>query len=297
MYFDYNKQVSVEPRVGVSWQFKENQRISLGYGLHSKIQTLYTYYYLSQMPDMSYVQTNKNMGFTKSNQIVLGYDVNINKDLRLKLEGYYQYLFNVPVEQRLSSFSMLNTGAYWGPNTVDSLVNEGTGRNYGLELTVEKFFSKGYYYLLTFSLFDSKYKSSDGIQRNTSFNGNFVLNGLLGKEFKLSNRSVLALDFNAIYAGGIRYTPIDMANSELKGEEVRFDNLAFSKQFPNFLKFDVKIGYRLNGRKVSQEWQFYVENVTDHKNFLSQKYNERKHEEQTVYQLGFFPMVLYRINF
>lgn len=297
IYFDLNRQASVEPRVGVSYQFKENQRISLGYGLHSRIQTLYTYYYLTKMPDNSYIQTNKDMGLTKSNQVVLGYDVNINKDLRLKLESYYQYLFNVPVEQRSSSFSLLNTGAYWGPNTVDSLVNKGSGINYGLELTLEKFFSRGYYYLLTVSLFDSKYKGSDGIERNTAFNGNFVMNCLLGKEFKISNRSVLALDLKATYAGGMRYTPIDTLGSRLKGEEVRFNNLAFSKQFPNFLKFDVKIGYRLNGRKVSQEWQFYVENVTNHKNYLSQQYNVRKNKERTIYQLGFFPMVLYRINF
>jgi hypothetical protein len=297
MYFDLNRQTSVEPRLGVSWQVKDNQKISLGYGLQSKIQTLYTYYYLTRMPDNSYKQTNENMGFTKSNQVVLGYDLNINKDLRIKLESYYQHIFNVPVEQRSTSFSILNTGAYWGPNTTDSLVNNGTGYNYGLELTLEKFFSKSYYYLFTCSLFDSKYKGSDGVLRNTAFNGKFVLNCLLGKEFQLGNRKVLAFDFKATYAGGIRYTPIDTEASKLKGEEVRFDNLAFSKQFPNFLKIDAKVGFRLNGRKVTQEWQFYVENVTNHKNFLNQTYNVKNQEERTLYQLGFFPMVLYRINF
>jgi len=297
MYFDLNKQFSIEPRIGFSWQVKENQRISLGYGLHSKIQTLYSYYYLSKMPDNTYAQTNRDLGLTKSNQLVMGYDWSITKDLRLKLESYYQYLFNVPVEQRLSSESLLNSGAYWGPNTTDSLVNKGSGRNYGLELTMEKFFSRNYYYLLTVSLFDSRYKGSDGIERNTMFNGNFVINGLFGKEFKISNKSTIALDAKITYAGGIRYTPIDTLNSRLKGEEVRFDNLAFSRQFPNFLKIDLKIGYRLNSRKVSQEWQFYVENVTNHKNFLSQQYNVRNNKESTVYQLGFFPMVLYRINF
>ena len=297
MHFNLNNQTSVEPRLGVSWQFKENQKFSLGYGLESKIQTLYTYYYLTRLPDNSYVQTNKNMGFTKSNQVVLGYDVSLSKDLRLKLESYYQYLFNVPIEQRPTSFSILNTGAYWGTNTTDSLVNKGTGYNYGLELTLEKFFSKGYYYLFTCSLFDSKYKGSDGVLRNTAFNGQYVLNGLLGKEFQLGNRKVLALDFKATYAGGIRYTPIDTLGSRLKGDEVRFDNVAFSRQFPNFLKIDIKVGFRLNGRKVTQEWQVYVENVTNHKNFLGKTYNVKKHEERTLYQLGLFPMVLYRINF
>ena len=58
---------------------------------------------------------------------------------------------------------MLNAGDFFGIPSVDSMVNEGTGYNYGLELTVEKFLSRNYYVLLTGSLFDSKYKGYDGI--------------------------------------------------------------------------------------------------------------------------------------
>lgn len=297
LYFDLNKKATLEPRLGVSWQFKDNQRLSAGYGLHSKVQSIYTYYLLTRLADGSYIQTNRNIGLTKSHQFVIGYDWSITSDVRLKLESYYQNLYDVPVEQQPSSESLLNLGAYWGPNTIDSLVNKGTGKNYGLELTFEKFFSKGYYYLLTLSLFDSKYKGSDGIERNTAFNGNFVLNCLFGKEFKLNNKNSITLDTKLSYAGGIRYTPIDTAASRIKGEEVRIDNQAFSKQFSNFFKLDVKLGYRLNGRRITQEWQFYVENVTDHKNFLAQQYNVRRNEVKPIYQLGFFPMVLYRINF
>jgi hypothetical protein len=297
MYFDLKDNYSLEPRMGISWQFKENQKISAGYGLHSKIQNLYTYYYLSRLPDNSFVRTNKNIDFTKSHQVVLGYDWSINRDIRLKLESYYQYLFNVPVEQRASSESILNTGAYWGPNTTDSLVNEGSGRNYGLELTLEKFFSKNYYYLMTVSLFDSKYKGSDNMERNTAFNGNYVVNALFGKEFKVKQKNAFTVDAKLTYAGGIRYTPIDSVSSRIRSEEVRFGNLAFSKQFPAFFKLDIKVGYRVNKKRSSHEWQVYVENVTNHKNFLAQQYNVRKNEVSTLYQLGFFPMVLYRVHF
>jgi hypothetical protein len=297
MYFDLNNKFAIEPRLGLSWQFAENKKLSIGYGLLSKIQTLYTYYYLTLLPDHSYIQTNKGLDFTKSNQYVLGYDWNIAADLRLRLEGYYQSLFKVPVTILPGSFSLLNEGAAYGANTSDSLVNKGTGRNYGLEMTFEKFFNRNYYYLVTLSLFESKYKGSDGVLRNTAFNGNYVLNCLFGKEFKLDEKKAIALDMKMTYAGGIRYTPIDTLNSRLSGEEKLFDNLAFSKQFPRFLKIDVKVGFRLNGRKVSQEWQFFIENVTGHKNYLSNQYNTRKNSIETTYQLGFYPMMLYRLNF
>lgn len=57
---------------------------------------------------------------------------------------------------------MLNTGSSFYPNTVGYLQNTGSGRDSGVELTIEKFFSKGYYGLMTTSLYESKYKGGIG---------------------------------------------------------------------------------------------------------------------------------------
>jgi hypothetical protein len=191
----------------------------------------------------------------------------------------------------------LNTGAYWGIDTNDSLVNKGTGSNYGFELTFEKFFSRGYYFLITSSLFDSKYKGSNGIERNTAFNGNYVFNTLVGKEIPLGTRSTLNIDFKMTFAGGKRYTPIDTINSTPIITKY-IDSETFTKQFAPYLKADIKVGFKLNGKKVSQEWQAYVENFTNHQNVLQQSFSySAPGKVTTSYQLGFFPMFLYRINF
>jgi hypothetical protein len=234
---------------------------------------------------------------TKSNQFVLGYDQSITENTRIKAEAYYQDIFNVPVETRSSSFSMLNTGANWGVNTADSLVNTGTGKNYGLEFTIERFFSRNFYYLSTLSLFESKYKGSDGIERNTAFNGNYVFNFLVGKEIPLKNNSAINLDFKVTYAGGKRYTPVDLAASQAANTTKYDDTKAFSEQFDPFLKADIKIGYRVNSRKISQEWIFYVENFTDHDNVLMQMYSKSTNQVKNVNQLGFFPMMQFRLRF
>ncbi len=209
LYYTATGKPSVEPRLGVSWHYLQNCRINFGYGAHAKTHALSTYYLGSYLPDGQYVETNKHLGYTKSHQWVLGHDWNINKDLRLKTEMYYQYLYNVPVEQMPTYFSLLNSGAGWGIEAQDSLVNKGTGKNYGVELTLEKFLDKGYYYLITASVFESKYKGSDGIERNTAFNGNFVINVLAGKEFTFRKNSVLSIDLKICYAGGKRYIPVD----------------------------------------------------------------------------------------
>ncbi len=105
-------------------------------------------------------QPNKDLDFTKAQHYVVGYENMLSKDLFLKVELYYQHLYSVPVEDNdTSSFSAVNYS--WG-YTDRKLINEGSGQNYGMELTFEKYFSKNYYYLFTASLYNSEYTAADG---------------------------------------------------------------------------------------------------------------------------------------
>ncbi|MBN1414727.1 MAG: TonB-dependent receptor [Bacteroidales bacterium] len=297
LYYTLTGKPSIEPRMGISWRYGENRSINLGYGTHAKTHSLGTYFLGTYLPDGRFVETNTGIGYTKSQQIVLGHDWNITQNMRLKTELYYQYLYNVPVEQRPTYFSLLNTGAGWGVGAEDSLVNKGTGRNYGLEITLEKFLSKGYYYLVTASLFDSKYKGSDGIERNTAFNGNYVFNALAGKEFPIRKKSTLTLDLKVTWAGGIRYIPIDVDSSLSIQATVLDISDPYENKYPDYFKADIKFGYKLNGKRLTHEFLFFIENITNHKNALMQYYKKSKDEITTINQLGFYPMMQYRITF
>ena len=301
MYFGLNDRLSVEPRFGANWKTGYRTSLNFGYGKHSKVQSMATYFIETIFKDGTMKLTNRNLDFTKAHHWILGFDALLTDHMRFKAETYYQYLYDVPVEEEPSYYSMLNAGANWGLNTRDFLVNEGEGWNYGLELTLEKFYHKNYYFLTTVSLFESKYTGSDNIVRNTAFNGNFVTNALLGKEVKLKQNSTLVFDLKVTWAGGKRYTPIDTEASKREDNgafnTVYIDELAYEKQFPDYLKADVKIGYRRDGKRVSQVWEFYVENITNHKNPLNQIFKESTGEVETVYQLGFFPLFNYKIYF
>lgn len=300
MYFGLTEGYSIEPRFGANWKTSNNTSLNLGYGLHSKIQSLATYFLKSKDINGTIVQSNRLLAFTKAHHWILGFDALLSDHLRFKTETYYQYLYNVPVEKESSSYSILNTGAEWGLNTRDFLINEGKGWNYGVEFTLEKFYHNNYYFLCTASLFGSKYQGSDGIKRNTAFNGKFVLNSLVGKEIKLKKDATLVIDTKVTWAGGKRFTPIDMEasqNSTSAFSTEYFENKAYSQQFSNYFKADVKIGFRKDGKKVSQVWEFYVENITNHKNPLNQLYSKSKRKIEVINQLGVFPLFNYKIYF
>ena len=298
--FFLNESFSIEPRLGLKYAINSQSSFNLGYGLHSQMQPINVYFLQRQNQDGSYSYNNKNLDFTKSQHFVLGYDLQPLKDWRLKTEIYYQQLSNVPVNTFSSSYSMLNTGSSFKTELEDNLTNTGTGKNYGAEVTIEKFFSNGYYGLFTSSLYSSKYKGSDGIERNTAFNGKYVFNILGGKEWKVGseNRNKFATDIKFTNAGGRAYTPIDLTASQSLNREVVSSD-AYSANYTNYFRLDVKGTYTINSKnkQLSQSFSLDLQNVSNHKNMFSQSYDNQRQNVSTTYQLGFFPNFIYKLQF
>ncbi len=295
--FLLNNSIAVEPRLGARFATKPGQSLNFGVGLHSQLQPIPTYFSREELDNGDIVSNNKELDYNKAAHAVVGYDIQLNENVRIKMEAYYQYLYNIAVDRRSSAFSVLNTGAdFTFPNNGD-LVNEGKGENYGVELTVERFLNKGFYYLLTTSVFQSKYEGSDGVERNTAFNGNYVVNLLAGKEFKIGKNQSLTLDTKASIAGGRRYTPINLEASRAAGEEIRPEELSYGAQYDPYIRFDFKIGYRMNFKKFAQSIAFDIRNITNQQNVFMSNYSTRSGEIETTYQTGFFPVFLYSVYF
>ncbi len=298
--FFLNKSFSVEPRFGLKYEMNNSGSLNFGYGLHSQMQPLNVYFLQTQNQDGSYSYNNKNLDFTKSHHFVLGYDLQPFVDWRVKAEVYYQYLYNVPVNTFSSSYSMLNTGASFKTDLEDHLTNNGTGRNYGVELTIEKFFSDGYYGLFTSSLYESKYTASDGKERNTAFNSKYVYNVLGGKEWKVGsdNRNTIVADLKLTNAGGRYYTPLDIEASRItRHEQLSGDAYAYSSRYSNYFRMDLKVGYTYNSStmQLSHSFSLDLQNVTNNKNVFSQSFDHGN--IKTTYQLGFFPNFTYKLQF
>lgn len=297
-YYSLNEQAVIEPRISAQYVLNGKHSLSVGYGLHNQAQSIYTAYIQTELTDGTRLLTNTDLDFTQAQHSVLTYDWNITDNLRLKAETYYQTLSKVPVERRATSYAALNDGSSFIPSDTDSLVNKGTGSNYGVELTLERFFHKGFYFLITGSLFDSKYKGSDGIERNTAFNTHYVLNTLAGKEWRVGHkRNYLVLNLKLTTIGGKYLTPIDVQASQQLGRSVYDNTNAFSKKQDPYFRTDLKFSYRKEYAKSTLEMAIDFQNITNNQNIFSQAYNPRTNSIVTQYQQGFFPVPFVRFTF
>jgi len=223
------------------------------------------------------------------------------KRWNVKTEVYFQYLYDIPVTVVPSAYSLINMGAGFQRFFPDSLKNTGTGRNYGLEITVQKFFDNTFFFLTTASLYDSRYTGSDGVERNTSYNGNYVLNMLAGKDFKINDKNTLMLGIKATYAGGQRYGYVDIPQTKILHELTFLDDRFNTRRFRNYFRFDLKINWKLNTQKTTHEIGLDLVNVFNLNNILSLAYapnladpNAEPLAEKK--QLGFLPIFYYKID-
>lgn len=301
VYFTLNESRSLEPRLSLRWsngaEAIHPQYVTLSYGRHSQLQ-LPGVYFSGVLPNGNSLASNRNLGFTKSDQYTAAYDYRWSESLRLHTELYYQYLFEVPISVfGNSSFSTLNLldGFVREP-----LVNNGTGRNYGWEGSVEKSLSDSYYFLLSGSLYESKYTGADGIERDTRYNGNYALSVTGGKELvwsKKGKRRMIGLNLRSAYVGGLRVTPIDAVASATTRSTVFLENQAFTEKLPDYFKVDARLSLRKDTPRYNSVWSLDLQNVTNRQNVAYQYYDTVQDQVLTQYQLGLIPILTYRIEF
>ena len=294
-YFTYNNTYSIEPRLGIKWNFTKKQSFNIGFGYHSQIQPLHLYEIETEVSDNIYTKTNTNLGFSKAIHYVVGYGYKINRNFIANIEVYYQDLHKIPVKKSIPAYSLLNAGANYDIPIEDSLINEGTGRNYGIEFTLQKYLSKNYYFLVSTSLFESKYNGYDKIERNTVFCTNFIINVLGGYEHKVGKNNLVGVDVKTTWAGGKRYVPIDLEKS-VNYPVYDWAN-AYTKKRDDYFTLNAAIYFTLNKPKYNVQIMADFQNMTNHKNIFVQRYDPTTGGIRNEYQLGFLPSGKIKIEF
>lgn len=294
-YLTLNHAWSLEPRFSIKYQFKQNQSLSFGTGLHSQMLPIYQYF----IQDDKGYQYNKKLDFMRSFHIVAGYDVFFKKDIRIKTEIYYQQLWSLPVDTYATSYNMLNEGSGFDRFFPGKLKSAGLGRNMGFEFTLEKFFTHNWFFMFSASLYDSRLQGGNKKWYNSDFNGNYILNALGTKEFKWGKKrlNTIGIGGKITFGGGQRYTPYDTTLSQLHEDPVVRDADRNSKQFKPYFRFDVKLNYRCNTKRYTHEVGIDLVNVAQYKNILRIQYVSPQEPAREVYQLGFLPLFYYRLDF
>ncbi len=296
LHLSLNNTSSIEPRFSTKWNITNKTSVAIGYGLHSQLQIWGVYFARQPNADGTYSSPNKDLGFTKAHHYVFSFGYRLSRNLLLKTELYYQQLFNVPVSTKDSStFSTLNIIDGY---VLDPLVNKGKGRNYGVEISLERYLENYFYLTLSNSIYQSKYTALDGIERNTRFNGNYIITLIGGKDFvSANNKKTFGVNVKTIYSGGLRTTPIDLAASEAKGYTVFDEYHANTLRNPNYFRADLRLSMKWNKRHITSTLSLDIQNLTNRLNVYNQYFDEDENKVVTNYQTGLIPVLNYKIEF
>ncbi|RRN77145.1 hypothetical protein EIM50_21100 [Pseudoxanthomonas sp. SGD-10] len=299
-YFGLSKDLSFEPRIGLAYHISKKNLINLAAGVHSRVEPIALYFGQNEQEDGSYSASNGNLRLTKAAHFIAGYQYSFNKDVKLKVESYYQHLFDVPVTLA-HNFSALNTGdAYFiYSRNYGELVNQGKGRNYGVELTLERMFARSYYVLFTSSLYKAEFSNSEGQYFLSTYSGNYSANLLFGKEIRVGLNGKNAFSFNGkvLLNGGRRYTPLNTEASIAEDYPVYYDDQMNSLKAPAYSRFDVSFNYRVSNPKVSHIFYLDIQNILNRLNTRELYYNPDKKNIDTLYYSGIIPTINYKIEF
>ncbi len=299
MYYQFTEQHALEPRLGLRWQYSPKSALSIAGGLHSRAENLYAYALASENND--FMTSTSNLGLTKAAHVVLGHDWNINSHTRLKVEAYYQYLYDVLADAS-TNFTSINASNIFAFFDVNQINNDGFGRNYGVEFTLERFLHNNFYYLSTLSVFQSQYSINGQDYFNTRFNNNYIFNFLIGKDFLIgrNKQNTLGLNFKTTFLGGQRYTGLDESATLATGDLV-YSPRPFQEQVPSYFRIDIGINYTFNVRNTTQRLSFNVQNVTNRLNQLEPDFDINFRSQQVIREFntqnGIIPVLKYSIDF
>ncbi|MGE5425042.1 MAG: TonB-dependent receptor [Syntrophothermus sp.] len=292
---------AADPRIGFSWELSKKNKLNFGGGIYSQTQPRVMYFVLTRLTDGTIIQTNKNLDLTRNAQAAVAYELIPAENLHLKTEIYYQYLFNVPVKASIPQYSLINQGHefFLDRQYSDSLVNRGSAINQGIEITVEHFFAKNFFYLFTCSLFDSKYSGYDEISRKTAFDVNYVLNAAGGYEFVMGRRKwgVISFGARATWTGGNPYIPFDVAQTVQSGEAVPDWSRAYEVRYPEYQRYSFRFGIKRNMPGYNLEFMLDLQYRTNYTNVYLERINPSTGEIRNFFGMGFFPMGTWRLQF
>jgi hypothetical protein len=294
VYLSLNHTYSIEPRLSISQKLGDASVLSLAYGLHGQYLPLGSYFKSFQRADGSVYYPNHDLKMVQSHHVVLSYELSFLKHYRFKIEPYFQYLYNLPVSANPNStYMLLNERSGYAK---DSLVSKGTGMNYGVDVSMQRYYAKHWFVVVNGSVFRSTYTTPNGKTYSGAYDSRFACSLMGGYEVQFKN-SALEFGIRLGYMGGFRYTPLDLDASVAAREAVTIDSLAYSRTYPNYFRPDLRIAYRQNKPKYAWTISFDLGNFVDYRNILRQYYDKQHNQLAYKYQVGLLPILAFQVDF
>ena len=298
MWFNLNDQWLLEPRVSLQYKTSATSTFSVAYALNSRKETTDTYFVVKQNDGSGVYNPNSDLGLTRSHHISASFAQRLGDNAMLKIEPYWQYIFDVPVEEG-TTYSIINHNLFFQDR---ALVNSGAGRNYGIDLTLERYLKDGLYGMLTATVFKSEYRDAQGEWHHSRHDRHYITNILGGKEWMVgrSKKNVFGFNGRLTLMGGDRYTPIP--------EGITFEDIMqrpdksfpvdgadpFSKQLNMNVGYAFSVKYTINHKHTSSH---FILEYLQMRSFHGKTFDLHTHEIVNQYTSLTFPNIAYRIEF
>jgi len=168
-----------------------------------------------------------------------------------------------------------------------------------VDFTLERFLDKGWYYLLTALVFDSRYKGGDGIWRNTRYNQGLIANALFGREWSFGKEGSKTLQASVRYTfmGGARMNPVLEGESIVNERIVEDFYRAFSQQAPARNLVHLALNYSANHRTLKGTWSLQVLNALGDSEYFGKRYNFRDGRLDEDREVLIIPNLSYKVEF
>ena len=293
LYLALNKTSSVDPRASLQYRINPHHSISFAAGKHGKTLPLGSYFY--KAPDGSL--PNLDLDMMKSAHFIVAYDWLMKKNWRLHLEAYIQKLTAIPiVNDESRTFWLLNMLEGYAN---EALVSSGTGRNRGVDITLEKFFSKGWFMLTGFSVFNSMYEPLNGVSYNTQYNSRSAGTLTAGKEWKWKKNKTFTVGGKTLYNGGMPITPLLAGAPVNSREPVLDESRPYSEIVPAYFRLDTRISLRKDKTTTAWILALDIQNLLGIENTdaLSRRYDPGTNQWIYKKSSGFVPVISYQIDF
>lgn len=292
-----NKTESIEPRASLSYKISEKSNLNFAYSLQGQMQLVAAY---GPESNPGFIAVNRNLKFSQAHHYVIGYNKIFGESTRLKAELFLQNHFNVlttVTESPLSGMNLIDEYQLTVP-----LNNVGLATNKGVELSVEKYFQKKYYYLVSTTLYDAKYKGSNGIEINSRFNGKYAANFTAGKEWDWNKKNkirIIGLNIRGIFQGGYSESPIDVESSRFFQRSLSFNNTKniFTVKLPDYSRFDLRLSVKKQKPNYTRTLSLDIQNFTNHLNTAYFYFDWAQNKVIEKKQLGMIPVFNWRVEF
>lgn len=288
LFFTLNNTTAIEPRAGIKYQVSDKISLGLAYGLHSRTQPLGSYFTNGGV--------NKDLDLIRAHHYVVSFDWAVNAKTRVHLEAYYQRLLHIPVSpDPLSTYAYTNETQGFA---TQALVSKGRGENKGIDLSLERAFSDGAFFILSGSVFQSRYSPLNGQWYRSRYDSRFTATFMGGKEWKTHREGVWQVGTRIICTGGMPLTPLAAVQDNVE-DPVLDEAHPFSINTQTYFRPDLRIAFRKNGLKTAWTIALDVQNVIARRNIDGLDYEYDPDLKDWVFRKssGLVPIISYQLDF